>query len=77
MNQLDQMRNFIDRRIKTLNTEEIDAIGNLDFETASSKSAIQSELYNIKAELNRLSWLDMESKLPISVETFINPILDK
>jgi len=65
MNQLDQLRNFIDRRIKTLNTEEIDAIGNLDFETASTKSAIQSELYDIRAELNRLSWLDMEEKLKV------------
>jgi len=65
MNQLDQMRNFIDRRIKTLNTEEIDAIGNLDLQTASTKSAIQSELYDIKAELNRLNWLDMEDKLKV------------
>lgn len=63
MNELDQMRNYISRRINALDNEQISHIEVNDFDKASTKSAICAELYDLKAELNRLSWLSMESKL--------------
>lgn len=63
MNELDQMRDYISRRINVLTHEEIKAIEDLDFTTASTKSAICAELYDLKAELNRLSWLSIERRL--------------
>lgn len=73
MNELDQLRNFIDCRIKTLDNEQIKAIEDLDFDTSLIKSNISTELYGIKAELNRLSWLSMESKLQTTQK--IEPII--
>jgi len=63
MNELDQMRDYISRRINALDNEQIAHIEANEFDKASTKSAICAELYDLKAELNRLSWLSMERKL--------------
>ena len=65
MNELDKMRDYISRRINALTIEQITDIEANDFDKASTKSAICAELYDLKAELNRLSWLSMESKLEV------------
>lgn len=73
MTELDQLRKFIDSRIKMLDNEQIKAIEDLDFDTSLIKSNVSAELYGIKAELNRLSWLSMESKLQTTQK--IEPII--
>lgn len=73
MNELDQMRNFIDRRIKALDNEQIADIENMEFDKASIKSGICAELYDIKSELNRLSWLSIENRLQTTNK--IEPII--
>jgi len=65
MTELDQMRNYIDRRIKSLENECIEHSLVLEFDECKIKSAICDELYDLKSELNRLSWLSMESKLEV------------
>lgn len=65
MNELDQMRDYIGRRINALDNECIEHSLRLEFDECKIKYAISEELHNLKAEVNRLSWLSMESKLEV------------